>query len=148
MFYHTCCISHDYVPMIYCMYYCRVRVEKYLYGFLCIRENHICQFGEFVFILQSNRKPRTFSPRDQNVQNYKRETSMWIEELWLLGLVEKEKETRKNIKTLKIKEGSAKWKVAKDVRDTGNEIDLDHMQGMRQILESKKASTIWDQLSQ
>ena len=73
---------------------------------------------------------------------------MWIEELWLLGLVEKEKETRKNIKTLKIKEGSAKWKEAKDVRDTGNEIDLDHMQGMRQILESKKASTIWDQLSQ
>ena len=32
----------------------------------------------------------------------------WIEELWLLGLVEKEKETRKNIMTLKIKEGSAK----------------------------------------
>ena len=50
--------------------------------------------------------------------------------------------------TLKIKEGSAKYKVAKHVRDIGNEIDLDHMQGMRQILESKKASTIWDQLSQ
>ena len=33
---------------------------------------------------------------------------MWIEELRLLGLVEKEKETRKNIMTLKIKEGSAK----------------------------------------
>ena len=32
----------------------------------------------------------------------------------------------------KIKEGSAKWKETKDVRDTGNEIDLDHMQGMRQ----------------
>ena len=27
--------------------------------------------------------------------------------------------------TLKIKEDSAKWKDAKDVRDTGNEIDLD-----------------------
>ena len=34
--------------------------------------------------------------------------------------------------TLKIKEGSAKWKDAKHARDTGNEIDLDHMQGMRQ----------------
>ena len=33
---------------------------------------------------------------------------MWIEELRLLGLVEKEKETRKNIMTLKIKEGSDK----------------------------------------
>ena len=33
---------------------------------------------------------------------------MWIEELRLLGLVEKEKETRKKIMTLKIKEGSAK----------------------------------------
>ena len=35
--------------------------------------------------------------------------------------------------TLKIKEGSAKWKEPKDVRDIGNEKDLDHMQGMRQI---------------
>ena len=34
--------------------------------------------------------------------------------------------------TLKIKEGSAKWKGTKDVRDTGNEIDPDHMQGMRE----------------
>ena len=34
--------------------------------------------------------------------------------------------------TLKIKEGSAEWKEAKHARDTGNEIDLDHMQGMRQ----------------
>jgi len=42
--------------------------------------------------------------------------------------------------TLKIKEGSAKWKEAKDVRDTGNEIDLDHMQGMRQTEEPKKTS--------
>ena len=25
MFYYTCCISHDYVPMIYCIYYCRVK---------------------------------------------------------------------------------------------------------------------------
>ena len=71
-------------------------MEKYLYGFLCIRENHICQFGEFVFILQSNRKQRTFSPKEQNVQNEKRETLMWIEDLWLLGLVEKEKEIRKS----------------------------------------------------
>ena len=97
IFYHTCCISHDYAPMIYCKYYCRVRMEKYLYAFLCIGENHICQFGEFVFILQSNRKPRTlFSPREQYVQNLKRETLMWIVELWLLELVEKEKETRKS----------------------------------------------------
>ena len=104
--YHSCCISHDYAPMIYCIYYCRVRMEKYLYGFLCIRENHILQNGEFVFILQSNRKPRTlFSPREQYVQNLKRETLMWIEELWLLGLVEKKKETKKagNIMTLKIR---------------------------------------------
>ena len=43
--------------------------------------------------------------------------------------------------TLKIKEGSAKWKDTKDVRDTGNEIDLDHMQGMRQTEEPKKASS-------
>ena len=43
--------------------------------------------------------------------------------------------------TLKIKEGSAKWKDAMDVRDTGNEIDLDHMQGMRQTEEPKKASS-------
>ena len=34
--------------------------------------------------------------------------------------------------TLKIKEGSAKWKDAMDVRDTGNERDLDHMEGMKQ----------------
>ena len=40
--------------------------------------------------------------------------------------------------TLKIKEGSAKWKDTKDVRDTGDEIDLDHMQGMRQTEEPKK----------
>jgi len=96
MSYHSCCISHDCAPMIYCIYYCRVRMEKYLYAFLCIRGNHICQFEEFVFILQNNRKPRIFSPREQNVQNEKRETLMWIEELWLLGLVEKEKETRKS----------------------------------------------------
>ena len=43
--------------------------------------------------------------------------------------------------TLKIKEGSAKKKVTKYVRDTGNEIDLDHMQGMRQTEEPKKASS-------
>ena len=40
--------------------------------------------------------------------------------------------------TLKIKEGSAKWKEAKDVRDTGNEIDLDHMQGLRPDIRVKK----------
>jgi len=46
--------------------------------------------------------------------------------------------------TLKIKEGSAKYKVAKHVRDIGNEIDLDHMQGMRQTEESKMHPAIWD----
>ena len=43
--------------------------------------------------------------------------------------------------TLKIKEGSAKLKDTKHARDTGNEIDLDHMQGMRQTEESKKTSS-------
>jgi len=43
--------------------------------------------------------------------------------------------------TLKVKEGSARLKEAKDMRDTGNEIDLDHMQGMRQSEEPKKASS-------
>ena len=45
--------------------------------------------------------------------------------------------------TLKIKEGSAKWKDAKDVRDTGNEKDLDHMQGMRQMLRAKKGIQLY-----
>ena len=56
-------------------------MEKCLYGFLYTRENHICQFGEFVFILQSNRKPRTLGPGEQNVQNLKSKTLMLTEEL-------------------------------------------------------------------
>ena len=92
-FYHLCCVSPDYAPRYTA--YCRVIKEKYLYGFLCTWENHICQFGEFVFILQSNRKPRTFSPGEQHVQNQKRETLMCIEELKLLGLIENKKESRK-----------------------------------------------------
>ena len=27
-FYHSCCISPDYAPMIYCIYYCRARMEN------------------------------------------------------------------------------------------------------------------------
>ena len=94
--YHTWCISHDYAPIICCIYYFRVRMEKHLYGFSCIRENLICQHGEFVFIPESNRKPRIFSPREQFVQNLKRETLIWAENLWVLGLLERKNETRKS----------------------------------------------------
>ena len=61
-----------------------------------------------------------------------------------MGLVEKKKETRKSwdYYDTKNQRGLCLVKSPKHVRDTGNEIDLDHMQGMRQILESKKASTI------
>ena len=96
-FYHSCFMPHDYAPVIYCVYYCRVRMEKCLYGFLCFWENHTYQFGEFVFFLQDNKKARTCCPREPNVQNWKRETfKMWIEELWLLVLVENKKESRKS----------------------------------------------------
>ena len=71
-------------------------MEKYLYGFLCIWENYIHQFGELAFILPNNRKPRPLGSREQNVQNEKRETLVWIELLWLLGLVENKRETRKS----------------------------------------------------
>ena len=37
IFYRTCCISHDYAPMIYCIYYCRVRMEKYCMDFYALR---------------------------------------------------------------------------------------------------------------
>ena len=68
---------------------------------------------------------------------------MWIEELWLLGLVEKKKETRKSwdYYDTKNQRGLCLVKSPKHVRDTGNEIDLDHMQGMRQTEEPKKASS-------
>ena len=95
-FYHSCFMPHDYAPMIYCVYYCRVRMEKCLYGFLCFWENHTYQFGEFVFIPQSNRKPRIFSPREQFVQNLRRETLIWAEKFWVLGLLERKNETRKS----------------------------------------------------
>ena len=50
-----------------------------------------------------------------------------------MGLAEKKRPERAgNIMTLKIKEGSAKLKEAKDVRDTGKELGLDHKEGMRQ----------------
>ena len=64
MLYLSWLSSHDILHI-----FCRVRMGKYLYGFLCIWENHILQNGEFVFILLCNRKPRTFSPREHYVQN-------------------------------------------------------------------------------
>lgn len=62
---------------------------------LCIREHHLCQFGEFVLILQNNRKPGNFSARVQYVQNCKRETLTWIVVLWVMGLVDKNKQPNK-----------------------------------------------------
>ena len=52
---------------------------------------------------------------------------MWSEEFWLLRLVEKKKESRKGWECY-----DTKNQDTKGVRETGNEIDFDHMQGMRQ----------------
>ena len=46
--------------------------------------------------------------------------------------------------TLKIKEGSAKLKDTKHARDTGNEIDLAHMQEGGRHKSQKWHPTIWD----
>ena len=59
---------------------------------------------------------------------------MWIEKLWVLGLLERKNETRKSWEyhDTKNQRGLCQVINAKNVRDTGNEIDLVHMQGMRQ----------------
>ena len=46
--------------------------------------------------------------------------------------------------TLKIKEGSAKLKEAKDRKDTGKEIGLNHTDRMRQTLRVKRHSRTCD----
>ena len=92
-FYHSCCISPDCAPMIYCIYYCRLRTEKYMYGLLCIWANHICHFGEFASFYKTARNQEHFV--EESWMSRIRNFIMWIKELWLLVLVEN-KESRKN----------------------------------------------------
>ena len=93
-FYHSCCISPDCAPMIYCIYYCRLRTEKYMYGLLCIWENHICHFGEFASFYKTARNQEHFV--EESWMSRIRNFIMWIKELWLLVLVENKKESRKS----------------------------------------------------
>ena len=61
---------------------------------LCIREDHLCQIGESVIILQGNRKPGHFSAREQYVQNWQKETLTGTDRLWVLRLIEKKQQPR------------------------------------------------------
>ena len=62
--------------------------------YLCIREDHLCQIGEFAIILQGSRKPGHFSAREQYVQNWQKETLTTTDRLWVLRLVEKKQRPR------------------------------------------------------
>ena len=53
--------------------------------YLCIMEDHLCQIGEFVIILQGSRKPGHFSAREQYVQNWQKEN---INQYWQVVGVE------------------------------------------------------------